>query len=189
MEYRGLSRSSRLGFDRAGAARWLVGLPAFALLLALAAPPAIGAEAPPDIAACPLLTTAEVGTAFAETVEAAEQEPLGGGEGRGRQTMCFWTPAGGTLGATVSLAVWSWPHGHPGAAGSIEAIRAVADPGRPPPETVAIGDEAVWDGDRLHVRLGSVVFTLAASRNALDAPPDARPALEGLAGKVAERLP
>ena len=159
------------------------------LLLPFAAAPAHAAEAPADIPACPLLTTTEVGAAFAETVEAAEQAPIGGGAGRGRQTMCFWMPAGGALGATVSLAVWSWPPGHPGAAGSIEAIRAVADPEYPRPETVAIGDDAVWDGDRLHVRLGSVVFTLAASLNALDAPPDARPALEELAAKVVERLP
>lgn len=162
---------------------------ALALLLPGGALPASAADTPADIDACPLLTAAEVGTAFDETVEAAEQEPMGGGAGRGRQTLCFWTPEGGALGATVSLAVWSWPPGHPGAAGSIEAMAAAATPGRPAPEAVAIGDEAVWDGDRLHVRLGSIVFTLAASRNALDDAANARPALEALARKVVQRLP
>ena len=158
-------------------------------LLAAPALQAIAAELPADIPACPLLTVEEVGHAFHEAVEAAEQAPMGGGAGRGRQTVCFWTPAGGALGATVSLTVWSWPSGHPGAAGSIDALRVPGDPGHPSPEAVALGDDAAWDGDRLHVRRGEVVFTLAASLNALDDVPDARPALEALAAKVLERLP
>jgi len=158
-------------------------------ILAASLASAGAADAPPDIAACPLLSAGEVGDAFGEAVEAAEQVPMGGGPGRGRQTTCFWTPAGGAPGATVSLAVWSWPAGHPGAAGFIEAIRGATYPDRPAPEAVAIGDEALWDGDRLHVLSGSVAFTLAASLNALDDAPEARPALEALAGSVVERLP
>ncbi len=159
------------------------------LALALIATPLHAAETAPAIPACPLLGVAEVGAAFDETVEAAEQAPVGGGPGEGRMTTCFWTPAGGALGATVSLSIWSWPPGHPGAAGLLATAHAADYPGRPPPEAVALGDDAVWDGDRLHVRDGQVTFTLAASLNALDDAPDARPALEGLAATVLGRLP
>ncbi|MBN9020619.1 MAG: hypothetical protein J0H08_00630, partial [Rhizobiales bacterium] len=116
------------------------------LALSLAVTPLHAAETAPAIPACPLLAVAEVGAAFDETVEAAEQAPVGGGPGEGRMTTCFWTPAGGALGATVSLSIWSWPPGHPGAAGLLAAAHAADYPGRPPPEAVALGDDAVWDG-------------------------------------------
>jgi hypothetical protein len=148
------------------------------------------AEVAPAIPACPLLTLDEVTAAFGQAVIAAEQAPMGGGEGEGRMTTCFWTPVGGKPGATLSLVVWSWPPGDGGAAGFLETIRILAEesPDRPPAETLAIGDDALWDGDRVYVRKGGVSVTLATSLNALDATPDARAKLEALAAIVAERL-
>lgn len=170
------------------------GLPTlFALLLSLAAlwplPPALAAEAAPEIPACQLLTSDEVAAAFGKPVAVTERPPIGGGAGQGRMTTCFFTPADGGLGTTLSLVVWSWPPGHPAAAGYIEAIRLAAGPGSPPPVAVAVGDEALWDGDRLHARKGSVGFTLAASLNALDPTPEAETKLLALGAKVAARLP
>ena len=148
------------------------------------------AEIAAVIPACPLLTLDEVAAAFGKPVAAAEQEPTGGAEGEGRMTTCFWTPADGGLGATLSLVVWSWPAGDGGAAGFLEALRIMAEeyPDRPPVETLAIGDDALWDGDRVYVRKGGVSATLATSMNALDVTPDAKVKLEALAGLVAERL-
>jgi hypothetical protein len=160
-----------------------------AILLLLATLPAHAAETAAEIPACPLLSGDAIAEVFGKPVTAAEQPPSGGGPGAGRMTTCIWTPADGGLGATVSLIVWSWPPGHPGAAGYVEAFRASGYPDRAPPETVAIGDDALWDGDRLHVRKGDVSFTLATSLNALDATPDARPRLEALGAEVASRLP
>jgi hypothetical protein len=146
-------------------------------------------EAAAEIPACPLLTPDEVVAAFGKPVAVAEQPPVGGAPGAGRMTTCFWTPADGGLGTTLSLVVWSWPSGHPAAAGSVEAVRLADLPDRPAPVDVAVGDEAVWDGDRLHARKGNVGFTLAASLNALDPTPDAEAKLVALGEKVAARLP
>jgi hypothetical protein len=170
------------------------GLPTlFALLLSLAALspllPAQAADGAAEIPACPLLTVDEVAAAFGKPVATTERPPMGGGAGQGRMTTCFFTPADGGLGTTLSLVVWSWPPGHPAAAGYVEAVRLAALPGRPPPVAVAVGDEALWDGDRLHAQKGSVGFTLAASLNALDATPDAEEKLVALGEKVAARLP
>ena len=159
------------------------------LLLLATALPGHAAETAAEIPACPLLSDDALAEAFGKPVTAAEQPPSGGGPGAGRMTTCLWTPADGGLGATVSLIVWSWPPGHPGAAGYLEAFRASEYADRPVPETIAIGDDAVWDGDRLHVRKGDVSFTLATSLNALDPTPDARPRLETLAAEVVARLP
>ena len=164
-------------------------LAAFLALAAVAILPARAAEAPPEIPACPLLTVDEVAAAFGTPVTATERPATGGGPGQGRMTTCFWAPAGGRLGATVSLVVWSWPAGHPAAPGYVEAIRLAASPDRPPPADVVVGDEAVWDGDRLHARKGDIGFTLAASLNALDAPPEAEAKLVALGATVADRLP
>jgi hypothetical protein len=157
---------------------------------ALFLPVAATAEVAAVIPACPLLTLDEVATAFGNPVVAAEQEPMGGGEGEGRMTTCFWTPADGKPGATLSIVVWSWPPGDGGAAGFLDTLRILAaeSPDRPPAETLAIGDDALWDGDRVYVRKGGVSATLATSLNALDATPDARVKLEALAGIVAGRL-
>lgn len=164
-------------------------LAALALCACLAPWPAF-ADVAPAIPACPLLTVAEVSATLGVAVEAAEQPPSGGGEGEGRMTTCLWTPSGGRLGATLSLVVWTWPPGNGRALGYLAALReAAADfPDRPPFETVAIGDDAVWDGDRLHVRQGEVTYTLATSLNALDPTPDAKAKLEALADLVAMRL-
>ena len=164
-------------------------LAALALCAGLAPPAAIAAVAP-TVPACPLLAVEEVSATLGIAVEAAEQPPSGGQEGQGRMTTCLWTPSGGRLGATLSLVVWAWPPGDVHAMGTLAAIRgAAADfPDRPPPETVAIGDDAVWDGDRIHVRAGQVTYTLATSLNALDATPDAKAKLEALAELVARRL-
>jgi hypothetical protein len=148
------------------------------------------ADVAPSIPACPLLTVDEVGTTLGVAVEAAEQLPSGGREGGGRMTTCLWTPAGGRLGATLSLVVWTWPPGNGRALGYLAALREATTefPDRPPPDTLAVGDDAVWDGDRLHVRLGEVNYTLATSLNALDATPDAKAKLQALALLVAARL-
>ena len=160
-----------------------------ALFVGLVSPQAALAAPAAAIPACPLLTIPEVTAALGVPVEAVEQEPSGGGEGEGRMTTCLWTPVGGRLGSTLSLVVWSWPPGDYGAAGFLEALRAYAkeDPDRPV-ETLPVGDDALWDGDRVYVRKGDVNFTLATSLNALDPTPDARRKLEALAGLVAERL-
>jgi len=144
----------------------------------------------PVIPACPLLTVEEVSETLGTTVEAAEQPPAGGGDGQGRMTMCLWTPSGGRLGPTLSLVLWSWPPDNGRALGYLAAIRNAATelPGRPTLETPAIGDDSVWDADRIHVRRGEVNYTLATSLNALDATPDAKAKLEALAGLVATRL-
>lgn len=163
----------------------------FALIPALAALalPAQAADVAAEIPACPLLAPGEVAAAFGKPVAVAEQPPMGGAPGEGRMTTCFFTPADGGLGTTLSLVVWSWPPGHPAAAGYLEAIRLAGLPGRPVPVAVAVGEEALWDGDRLHARKGSVGFTLAASLNALDATPEAETKLVALGEKVAARLP
>ena len=115
---------------------------------------------------------------------------MGGGEKQGRMTTCIWTPADNRLGPTVSLILWSWPPGGPGAARFIEAFRTVAEdyPDLPTPEPVAIGDEALWDGTGVHVRKGDMSFSLSTSLNALDDTPDARAKMQTLAGIVAGRL-
>jgi hypothetical protein len=125
--------------------------------------------APAEVAACPLLTTDEVAAALGEPLVAAEQDPMGGGEKQGRMTTCIWTPANSGLGPTMSLILWSWPPGSPGAARFIEAFRIVAEdyPDLPTPESVAIGDEALWDGTGMHVRKGDMSFSLSTSLNAL----------------------
>ena len=157
---------------------------------ALFLPLAASAEVASVIPACPLLTPDEVGAAFGIPLRSAEQEPSGGGEGEGRMTTCLWTPADGEPGATLSLVVWSWPPGDGGAAGFLETLRILAgeESDRPPTETLAIGDDALWDGDRVYLRKGGTSVTLATSLNALDATPDAKAKLEGLAAIVAERL-
>lgn len=163
------------------------------LLPALAAPslalPVHAAEVAAEIPACPLLEPEEVAAVFGKPVAVAEQPPVGGAPGTGRMTTCFFTPADGGLGTTLSLVVWSWPPGHPAAAGYLEAVRLADFPDRPAPVAVAVGDEALWDGDRLHARKGSAGFTLAASLNALDPTPEAEERLVALGGKVAARLP
>jgi hypothetical protein len=148
------------------------------------------AEVAVAIPACPLLAADEVAAVFGHRLEAAEEEPSGGGEGEGRMTTCLWTPAGGGLGATLALVVWSWPPGDHGAAGLLETVRILADETseRPPVETLTIGDDALWDGDRVYLRKGGVSVTLATSMNALDATPDAKAKLEALAAIVADRL-
>ena len=164
---------------------------AAALLAGVLLPPlAATAEVASVIPACPLLTPDEVAAVFGSPFTAAEQEPSGGGEGEGRMTTCFWTPADGKPGATLSLVVWSWPPGDGGAAGFLETLRILADetPDRPPAETLAIGDDALWDGDRVYVRKGGTSVTLATSLNALDVTPDAKAKLEALAAIVAGRL-
>jgi hypothetical protein len=156
-----------------------------ATLLPIAATAEVAAVVP----ACPLLTPDEVATVFGSPLAAAEQEPSGGGEGEGRMTTCLWTPTGGKPGATLSVVVWSWPPGDGGAAGFLETLRLLAEeePDRTT-ETLAIGDDALWDGDRVYVRKGGTSVTLATSLNALDPTPDARTKLEALAAIVAERL-
>ena len=168
-------------------------LPPLAAFLSLAgataALPANADEIAPDIPACPLLSSELVATAFGQAVAETERPPVGGSAGQGRMTTCFWTPADGGLGATVSLLVWSWPEGHPAAEGFLEAVRLADHPNRPAPAAIDVGEAALWDGDRLHVRQGSVGFTLAASLNALDVPPDAEAKLVALGREVVERLP
>ncbi len=168
-------------------------LPALAALLSLAgaavALPSHAAGVAPDIPACALLASDEVAAAFGEVVAETERPPVGGAAGQGRMTTCFWMPADGGPGATVSLLVWSWPERHPAADGFLEAFRLAEHPDRLPPVAVAVGEEALWDGDRLHVRQGSVGFTLAASLNALDVPPDAEAKLVALGRQVVDRLP
>ena len=113
------------------------------------------AEVASVIPACPLLTPDEVAAVFGRPFAAAEQEPSGGGEGEGRLTTCFWTPADDEPGATLSLVVWSWPPGDGGAAGFLETLRLLAgEESDRTAETLAIGDDALWDGDRVYVRKG-----------------------------------
>jgi hypothetical protein len=181
------------------AMRWLTKVPSMSgrivrtvaatfLGVGLFAPPSM-ADVASVIPACPLLTPDEVTAVFGSPFMAAEQEPSGGGEGEGRMTTCFWTPADGTPGATLSLVVWSWPPGDGGAAGFLETLRLLAgEESDRTAETLAIGDDALWDGDRIYVRKGGTSVTLATSLNALDATPDAKVKLEALAAIVAERL-
>ena len=85
--------------------------------------------------------------------------------------------------------VWSWPPGDGGAAGFLETLRLLAaEELDRTAETLAIGDDALWDGDRVYVRKGGTTVTLATSMNALDATPDAKAKLEALATIVAGRL-
>jgi hypothetical protein len=164
-------------------------LTAALLVGAICLPLAATAEVAPVIPACPLLTPDEVAAVFGSPFAAAEQEPSGGGEGEGRMTTCFWTPADGKPGATLSLVVWSWPPGDGGAAGFLETLRLLAEEESDRiAETLAIGDDALWDGDRVYVRKGGVSVTLATSPNALDTTPDAKAKLEALAAIVAGRL-
>ena len=87
------------------------------------------------------------------------------------------------------MVVWSWPPGDGGAAGFLEALRALAgEESDRTAETLAIGDDALWDGDRVYVRKGGTSVTLATSLNALDPTPDAQAKLEALAADVAGRL-
>ena len=60
--------------------------------------------------------------------------------------------------------------------GFLEALRPLAgeDSDRTA-ETLAIGDDALWDGDRVYVRKGGTSVTLATSLNALDPPPTPAP--------------
>jgi hypothetical protein len=157
--------------------------------LAVAASGAAAAS-PAEISACALIMPSEVATVLGTAMIAAEQAPMGGGEGRGRMTACFWSPEAGRLGPTLSLMVWSWPPGSAGATGYVEAFRTAAaeHPDLPAPEPLAIADEALWDGTGVHVRKGDVSFSLGTSLNALDATPDARDKLEALANLVASRL-
>lgn len=165
-------------------------LAAAVLVGATLLPLAATAQVASVIPACPLLTPDELAAVFGQPFAATEQEPSGGGEGEGRMTTCLWTPADGEPGATLSLVVWSWPPGDSGAAGFLETLRILAEetPERPPVETLAIGDDALWDGDRVYLRKGGVSVTVAGSMNALDPIPDARAKLEALATIVAERL-
>lgn len=143
-----------------------------------------------EVAACPLLTADEVESVFGQILVADEREPTGGGLNQGRMTTCIWSPAGGRLGPTLSVIVWSWPAGSPGAAGYLEAFQQIAAeyPDLPQPEPLAIGDAALWDGNGVHVRKGDLTFSLATSMNALDPTSDARAKLEDLAAIVAGRL-
>jgi hypothetical protein len=161
-----------------------------ALLCIGLSPLAALAEVAAVIPACPLLTPDEVAATFGIPLRSVEREPSGGGEGEGRMTTCLWTPADGKPGATLSLVVWSWPPGDGGAAGFLETLRILGEEttDRPPVETLAIGDDALWDGDRVYVRKGGTSVTLATSLNALDATPDAKAKLEALADIVAGRL-
>lgn len=115
---------------------------------------------------------------------------MGGGDNQGRMTTCFWSPADGRLGPTLSVIVWSWPPGGSGATGYMEAFQTIAEeyPDLPAPEPLPIGDAALWDGSSVHVRKGDLTFSLASSMNALDPTPDARAKLVSLAEIVARRL-
>ena len=152
-------------------------------------PLAATAEVASVIPACPLLTPDEVAAVFGDPFAAAEQEPSGGGEGEGRMTTCFWTPADGKPGRNPVAG------GLVLAAGRRRRCRLPRDAPHPrrggvrpaTAETLAIGDDALWDGDRVYVRKGGTSVTLATSLNALDATPDAKAKLEALAAIVAGR--
>jgi len=125
----------------------------------------------PEIAACPLLSPADiqkvVGTAMGD---GKEREPAGGGENEGRMTACAWDATSDEPGAAiVTLLVWSWPSGSGGGTNYLESFRQAAKEYKdlPTPEPVTLGEEALWDGTSMHVRSGDVSFSISLSEKGL----------------------
>ena len=88
----------------------------------------------------------------------------GGDKNEGAMTSCHWDAASEAIRAPdVTLMVWTWPAGTKGAQNYIHSFSDAhkQDASIPEPETVSLGDEAIWDGMGVDVRKGDVNFSLA----------------------------
>lgn len=145
-----------------------------------------------EIAACPLLSPAEIETVVGSAMgDGKERDPTGGGENQGRMTACTWEAASGDPGAAfVTLLVWSWPAGSGGGGNYLESFRQAARDydDLPEPEPVTLGEEALWDGTAIHVRSGDVSFDVAVGEKGL-APATSKEEAQALAEVVLGRLP
>jgi len=162
-----------------------------ASLLAACSGSSDGGSAAAEIAACPLLSSAELETVVGTPMgEGMEREPVGGGENAGRMTACAWEAVSDAPGAAiVTLQVWAWPPGSGGAANYLNSFREAAKTSKdlPTPEPVTLGDEAIWDGTGTIVRSGDVSFSVALSEKGLD-PAVAKARSQKLAADVLAKL-
>ncbi len=144
-----------------------------------------------EIAACPLLSSAELDQVVGSAMgEGKERDPVGGGENAGRMTGCAWNAVSDEPGAAiVTLQVWAWPPGSGGAANYVNSFREAAKEYKdlPTPEPVTLGDEAIWDGTGTTVRSGDVSFSIALSEKGLD-PAEVRAKSQALAEAVLGKL-
>jgi hypothetical protein len=147
-----------------------------------------GSAVAPRIEACALLTEEEIAAATGVALAGGqEQSSGGGGENQGHMTSCSWqTPDDAANFGLVVLTVWSWPPGSTGAANYVDAFRKVAAEigGTTEPETLAVGDEALWDGTNVNARKGDVSISISATAHANDSRTTAKALAERILSKL-----
>jgi len=169
---------------------------AAALLLPAAASAADSTPAtaaPTAINACALLTSAEIARVIGTAVDGGQRRDAGLEKNGAYSSACIWTlqrdltkPAdpAATFGgkAFVILNAQRWPAGSGKAGSFLEEFRQAAAHGEIPHAPVQrhFGDEALWWGDGLAVRVGDVSFGVSVFN------PAARP--KDYAGQLEEQL-
>lgn len=142
---------------------------------------ALAAEAPLEINACELLTSAEISAAISLPVDQGKRQDEGMSRDGQYSSTCFWTiepgkkpdaNAPGKGRRFVILNVQQWPAGKDMAKRFLQAFHESADQGiianKPSPRK--FGDEALWWGDGLAVRRGDVSFGLSVFMPQRDVP-------------------
>ena len=164
---------------------------------------AVGAQSSPDgleINACALLTDAEISSVVGLPVRKGARQDEGLQENRSYSSACVWVvgseedfvedpdaPLGGR--SFVILNAMQWPHGSGLARTFLDAFHTAAAHGeiRSKPAPRKFGDEALWWGDGLAVRVADVSFGLSVFMPSRK-PPRAGQFEEQLAPFVLQRL-
>jgi len=150
------------------------------LLSAMAARARVQAAAPPSIDACALLTASEVSAVLGAPVEAGVRHDEGITSVGAYSSACLWKlrnarlhshDPNASLGGVdfAILNAFSWPSSS-AAAGFLQSFRSAADQHEIPMHPVALdlGDEALWWGDGVAVRRGTMSFGVSIVVNAAD---------------------
>ena len=144
------------------------------LCLSLLSMTAAGAQPPPAIDACTLLTPAQIERVLGQAVEPGVRRDAGMESNGAYSSACVWTllaekgqpqrsaaPLGGR--SFVILNAMQWPVGSGRAREFLDSFREAAASGVLPkaPSARKFGDDALWWGDGLAVRSGDVSFGLS----------------------------
>ena len=145
-----------------------------ATVLLLLTPQLAAADAPPRIDACALLGAAQIGKVIGHPVDAGVRRDAGLESNGAWSSSCVWTltaeraapknpaaPLGGR--SFVILNAMQWPVGSGRAHEFLDSFREAAAKGviASAPRPRKFGDEALWWGDGLAVRVRDVSFGLS----------------------------
>lgn len=169
-------------------------------LLGLLGLVAVAASAqPPPLDACALLTADEVASVLGMPVTQGEQHDAGVTSVGAYSSTCIWKvrnarlrshDPNASLGGVdfAILNAFSWPS-RSAAAGFLQSFRSAADNHEIPmqPVDLNIGDEALWWGDGVAVRRGTLSFGVSVVVNSADRA-QRRVWEEGLAKQILPRL-